>query len=468
MGDEITKKMTVGVVGCGTMGAGISEISAKAGYRVIFSEVDDAQVEQGLERIEHSLGRAEAKGKITSEQRHDILKRISATTELKGLAEADVVIEAIPEFLDLKRDVFAKLDEVLKEDAIIATNTSSLSVIELAVATKRPERVLGIHFFNPAPVMQLVELVTTVTSAPDVVDTARAFVEGMGKKVVLCRDRAGFIANLLLFPYLNEAVKLLEGGFASREDIDAAMRFGAGHPMGPLSLLDLVGLDSCSEILESLYKQFSEPRYAPSPAFRHLVAANYMGRKSTKGFYTYGEADSPATVEDDRSGRVINLPEPSLDVQRVGIIGTGTMGAGLVEVAARSGAQVVCRGRSDASVAKTKAAIEKSTAKAVDKGKLDENAREQILGRVTWTTDLASVGDCDVIIESLAEDLELKKTLFAELDLVAKHGAILGTGTSSLPVIEIASATTRPESVVGIHFFNPANLMKLVEIVRTV
>ncbi|MEO7804782.1 MAG: 3-hydroxybutyryl-CoA dehydrogenase, partial [Actinomycetota bacterium] len=293
---------TVGVVGCGTMGSGICEIAARAGYRVIVHEISDVSAEEGLARIAHSLARAESRDKITAQDLKTALGLISTTTEVAGLSECDLVIEAIPEFLDLKKAMFASLDEVLSDEAIIATNTSSLSVIELAVATKRPERVLGIHFFNPAPVMELVELVKTVTSSQSVVDDARTFVESLGKKVVECRDRAGFIANLLLFPYLNESVKLLEAGFASREDIDAAMRFGAGHPMGPLALLDLVGLDSCAEILESLYRQFHEPRYAPSPGFRHLVGAGYLGRKSGRGFYTFEEPDSPKTAQDNRSG----------------------------------------------------------------------------------------------------------------------------------------------------------------------
>lgn len=459
---------TVGVVGCGTMGSGIAEIASRAGFQVVFSEVDDSAVEVGLERIEHSLARAEAKGKITAQQRAEEFGRISGVTQVKGLADCQLVIEAIPEFLDLKRSLFEELDSVLAPDAIIATNTSSLSVIELAVATKRPERVLGIHFFNPAPVMQLVELVHTVTTASDVVELARGFVESLGKRPVTCRDRAGFIANLLLFPYVNEAVKLLETGFASREDIDAAMRFGAGHPMGPLALLDLVGLDSCSEILESLYKSFGEPRYAPSPMFRHLVSAGYLGRKTGRGFYTFESPDSSQVVADRRSGRVLELPEASRTIAKVGVVGTGTMGAGLVEVFARSGLEVVCRGRSDVSLTKARETIERSTARAVDKGKMDESQREQTLGRISWATEFEALHDCDLLLESVAEEIDLKLDLFRELDRVAKDDAVLATGTSSLPVVAMAAATSRPEQVVGIHFFNPANLMRLVELVRTV
>lgn len=459
---------TVGVLGCGTMGSGISETAARAGYRVVFVEVDDDRVKAGLERIRHSLARAEAAGKLSADDAKSTLERIEGSTDSKSLADADLVIEAIPEVLDLKRVAFAEVDSIAPEHAILATNTSSLSVIELAVSTGRPQRVLGIHFFNPAPVMELVELVQTVTSDPDAVKFAQQFIESLGKTPVVCRDRAGFIANLLLFPYLNEAVKLLEAGFATREDIDSAMRLGAGHPMGPLALLDLVGLDSCAEILESLYRQFAEQRYAPSPAFRHLAGAGYLGRKTGRGFYTYEEPDSPKVVEDGRSGRVLSLPEPNGEVKKVAIIGTGTMGAGLVEVAAKAGLEVVCRARSADSLGKVKNAVSKSSAKAVERSKISKEDADALIERITFTTEFDAIADADLVIESVAEDLSLKRELFAEIDRFAKKEAILGTGTSSLPVIEIAAATTRPERVVGIHFFNPAAIMKLVELVRTV
>jgi 3-hydroxybutyryl-CoA dehydrogenase len=459
---------SVGILGCGTMGSGISEVVARAGYRVVFVEVDDDRKKAGLERIEHSLGRAEDAGKITPDEKKSVLDRIDGTTDVRAMAEADIVIEAIPEDLDLKRSAFGEIDSIAPEHTILATNTSSLPVIELAVATGRPQRVVGIHFFNPAPVMELVELAQTVTSDPDAVEAAQQFIESLGKTPVVCRDRAGFIANLLLFPFLNEAVKLLEAGFASREDIDAAMRFGAGHPMGPLALLDLVGLDSCAEILESLYKQFAEQRYAPSPAFRHLVGAGYLGRKTGRGFYTYEEPDSPKVLDDGRSGRVLSLPEPGKQIQKVAVVGTGTMGAGLVEVAAKSGLEVVCRGRSEDSIKRAKAAISKSASKAVERSKMTQEEADALLGRIQFSTGLEEIAQADLVIESVAEDIDLKRSLFEEIDRFAKEDAIMGTGTSSLPVVEIASATARPEKVLGIHFFNPAAIMRLVELVRTV
>lgn len=458
----------VGVVGCGTMGSGICEIAARASYRVTFVEVDQGAVEAGVNHIVHSLSRSEARGKMSTEEKKTALSLISGTTSLEELGPCELVIEAVPEDLDRKRRLFSTLDSIASPTAILATNTSSLPVIELAVATGRPERVVGLHFFNPPPVMELVELVSTVTSDPDVVDAAGRFAESVGKTVLRCRDRAGFIANLLLFPYLNEAVKLLEAGAASREDIDAAMRLGAGHPMGPLQLLDLVGLDSCAEILESLYRQFAEHRYTPAPAFRHLAVAGYLGRKTGKGFYTYDTPDSAATRADERSGDRIALPQPSRKISRFGIVGTGLMGAGLVEVAAKAGFETVAWGRSEESCEKARVRVAKSIGKAVERGKISPEERDAVVERVRWSTDIEALADCDLVLESVAEDLELKRSIFSELDRVAKPDAILGSGTSSLPVIEMAAATSRPEQVLGIHFFNPVPVMRLVELVRTV
>ncbi|MDP9234758.1 MAG: 3-hydroxyacyl-CoA dehydrogenase NAD-binding domain-containing protein, partial [Actinomycetota bacterium] len=241
MGLEIKK---VGVVGCGTMGSGICEICARSGFEVFFSEANPEAVDEGKERIGRSLGRIVERGRLSQAEADAVLGRISGSTSFEGLSACDLVFEAVPEHLDLKKQVFSRLDEILGAEAILATNTSSLPVIDMAVATSRPERVIGFHFFNPAQIMKLVELVHTVATDAEVIQSARAFAERLGKVPVACRDRAGFIANVLLFPYLNEAVRMFEQGYATREDIDASMQLGCGHPLGPLSLLDLIGLDS--------------------------------------------------------------------------------------------------------------------------------------------------------------------------------------------------------------------------------
>lgn len=454
----------VGVVGCGTMGSGICEVSARAGMHVTFFEVSDEAVAQGEDRIKRSVERAVRKGKMEQEEADEVLSRISSTTDLDGLRDCDIAFEAVPEHLELKKDVFARLDEILGPEAILATNTSSLPVIDMAVATKRPSRVLGFHFFNPAQVMKLVELVHTVATEEDALESAREFAEKLGKVPVACRDRAGFIANLLLFPYLNAAVRMYDQGFASREDIDAAMQLGCGHPMGPLALLDLIGLDSSYEICEALWRQFRDDQDAPAPLMKQFVVAGYMGRKSGRGFYRYEAPESPV-VADGAPG-----PERSgtSDVETVGVVGTGLMASGIAEVAAKAGNEVTLRGRSEASIKKAKGAIQKSLDKAVSRGKLEQAAADEILGRVTTTLEFSDLAECDLVVEAVAEDLGVKEEIFRELDKALKPDAVLATTTSSLSVVDLAAATDRPDRVVGLHFFNPAPIMKLVEVVRTV
>jgi 3-hydroxybutyryl-CoA dehydrogenase len=455
---------TVGVVGCGTMGSGIAEACARAGHDVVVRVLDEAHLKSGRSRIEDSLGRAVAQGRLEDAERDAALERIRLTTDASDLGAADLVVEAVPERLEAKQQVFAELQSACRPDAVLATNTSSLPVIELAAASNRPEQVVGLHFFNPAPVMRLVELVETVATAPSVLDTALRFADSLGKTVVACRDRAGFIANLLLFPYLNEAVELLDSGHATREDIDAAMRLGAGHPMGPLELVDLIGLDACMQILESLHKQFADTRYVPSPVFRQLVTAGFSGRKAGRGIYAYGEDGSGH--RDTRSGP--DLPPPEAEVKRMGVVGTGVVASGVVEVAAKAGLDVACWGRSEDSVERARAAVEKSTSRAMEKGKLSAEDRDALLGRISLTTDLADLAACELVVEAVTEDLGIKKGIFRSLAEATPETAILATATSSLPVIDLAAETGRIERVLGIHFFNPVPVMKLVELVPTV
>jgi 3-hydroxybutyryl-CoA dehydrogenase len=282
--EEVT---SVGVIGAGVMGSGIVEVCARADLRTVFLEADDALVGAGRHRIERSLSRAVDRGKLGAEERDGVLDRISGTTDVADLADVDLVIEAATEDLEVKRSLFARLDEATRPEVVLASNTSSIPIVELGAATERPDRVVGMHFFNPVPVMDLIEIVRSIATSDETVEFARAFGAILGKETVLSRDRAGFIVNTLLVPYLNGAVRMLEQGFASREDIDTAIRLGLAHPMGPLTLMDLIGLDTCLHIADVLYEEFRDPAFAPPPLLKRMVSAGRLGRKSGLGFYEY-------------------------------------------------------------------------------------------------------------------------------------------------------------------------------------
>ncbi len=277
----------VGVVGSGIMGAGVAEVAAKAGHEVILRSRKQETADAMVASLEKSLAKQVEREKITAEDRDAVLGRVTATSELTALKDCDLVLESIVEDLEVKKALFNELDRIVREGAILATNTSTLSVIDLAMETGRPERVCGIHFFNPATAMKLVEVVRPLTASDETIAEALAFAEACGKSPVTVKDEAGFIVNALLFPYLNNAVKMLERGVASREDIDSAMQGGCNFPMGPLALLDLVGLDTSLSILDALYDEFKDPNYAAAPTLRRLVTAQQLGRKSGQGFYTY-------------------------------------------------------------------------------------------------------------------------------------------------------------------------------------
>ncbi|WP_338051538.1 3-hydroxybutyryl-CoA dehydrogenase [Pseudonocardia acidicola] len=460
---------TVGVVGLGTMGAGIVEVFARNGLQVIAAEVDEEAVARGRSHLETSTRRAIERGKLTEEAAAELLGRITTTTSLADMADADLVIEAVPESLDLKAAVFAELDKVVRPEVILASNTSSLSVTELSVRTARPGKVVGMHFFNPAPVQKLVELVRTVVTEPDVIDDLKAFAATLDKVPVVIGDRAGFIANALLFGYLNHAAGMYESHYASREDLDAAMRYGCGYPMGPLALLDLIGLDTAYEILNTMYRQSRNQLHAPTPILKQMITAGLLGRKSGRGFYTYEKPHSSKVVPDAFTPNG-TVPDdvPVRDVQRVGVVGTGTMASGIVEVLAKAGLDVIVRGRSDSKVEGSIAGIRKSLEKAVVRGRISESDRDATMSRITGTTRLEDFADVDLVIEAIAEELDIKRAVFAALDEICKPGAILATTTSSLPVVECAAATSRPADVLGLHFFNPAPVMKLVEVVSTI
>ncbi|CDZ91552.1 3-hydroxybutyryl-CoA dehydrogenase [Rhodococcus ruber] len=278
----------IGVVGGGTMGAGIAEVCAKAGSDVIVLETSEEFAEAARKRVAGSIGKGVARGKITQEEADAAVARVRVTTDVTDLADRDLVIEAAPEIESLKVDIFTKLDAVVKPSGILATNTSSLPVIKMAQATSRPGQVVGVHFFNPVPVMPLVEIISALTTEEETANAVFDYVKNtLGKTTVRAGDRAGFIVNALLIPYLTSAVRMLESGYATKEDIDAAMKGGCGYPMGPLTLIDTVGLDVTLNAAQSLYDEFAEPHYAPPALLRRMVDAGRLGRKAGQGFYSY-------------------------------------------------------------------------------------------------------------------------------------------------------------------------------------
>ncbi|MBF9071320.1 3-hydroxyacyl-CoA dehydrogenase family protein [Streptacidiphilus fuscans] len=456
----------VAVVGLGTMGAGIAEIVARSGRQVIGIEASPAEAHAARVRIEEATAHHVRREHLTEEERTALLARIRVTDDLTAAAEAQLVIEEVPEQLELKRDLFAQLDKICPPETVLATGTTALSVTRIAAATARPERVLGLHFFNPAPVMQLVEVVRTVLTSAQVADDAAEFARSLGKSPVAAGDRAGFIVNGLLFAYLNQAAAMFESRYASREDIDAAMRFGCGLPMGPLALLDLIGIDTARTVLEAMYAQSHDRLHAPAPILGQLSAAGLLGRKSGRGFYTYAAPGSSQIVAEENAGATVRVA--GREVRSVGVCGSGTMATGIAEVFAKSGYEVTLVARSQEKADKAKAAIQKSLDRMVSKGRLAEEDRDAALARVTATGSYEDLHSVDLAMEAVAEDLTVKRELFATLDKICKPGAVLATTTSSLPVIQCATATSRPQDVIGMHFFNPAPAMKLVEVVSTV
>jgi 3-hydroxybutyryl-CoA dehydrogenase len=406
MAHEINR---VGVVGLGTMGAGIVEVFARAGLDVVAVEVDAGPLERGRATLTASVGRAVARGRLAAADRDALLARVDLTTDTAALGPVDLVVEAVPERMELKRAVFAELERVCRRDAVLATNTSSLAVTEIAAGTDRADRVVGMHFFNPAPVMRLVEVVRTVLTDPDAVAAVSSLCTRIGKVGVSVGDRAGFIANALLFGYLNQAVGMVGSGRVAPTELDAAMTLGAGLPMGPLALLDLIGLDVAYEILTTMYRRGGRGvRHAPDPLLAEMVAAGLLGRKSGRGFHRYGPDGPPAETAAE-SG----VDTPAM----VGVVAGGGPLTGLAAALADAGDRVT----------------------TVESGRLDD------------------LGPADVVLCDGGPEV------FAALDAVCRPGAVLAS-VSDRPVVGNAAATSRPADVVGLHPVGE----RLVEVVHTV
>ncbi|MEU2546193.1 3-hydroxybutyryl-CoA dehydrogenase [Streptomyces roseolus] len=463
-----TPLSTIAVVGLGTMGTGIADVLVRAGREVVGIDVSESAAARAVAALEASTARAVARERITEDERQDALARFRVYSDLQAAAAADLVIEVVPETYETKQEVFRALDGIVRPDAILATGTNALSVTRLAADSARPERVLGLHFFAPVQAMKLVEVVSSVLTDPRAVEAVTRLAEDLGKEPVAVGDRAGFIADGLLFGYLNQAAAMYEARYASREDIDAAMKLGCGLPMGPLELLDLVGIDTARTVLDAMYQASHDRLHAPAPILKQLSEAGLTGRKAGRGFYTYAAPGSAEKVADAQTPAAAGAGGTGREVRSVGVAGSGTMASGIAEVFAKAGYDVVLAARSQEKADAAKAYIAKSLARSVAKGRMTEEAREETLARIAPAGSLDAFAEVDLAVEAVAEDLAVKQELFGRLDKICKPGAVLATTTSSLPVVACAKATDRPQDVIGMHFFNPAPAMKLVEIVRTV
>ncbi|WP_121434063.1 3-hydroxyacyl-CoA dehydrogenase family protein [Actinomadura pelletieri] len=399
----------VGVVGLGTMGAGIAEVLARGGLAVVGVEVNEEALERGRGHLRRSTGRAVERGRLTEEEQRAVLDRIAFSVDFTDLSACDLVVEAVPERLDLKRAVFAELDRVCGDDAVLATNTSSLSVTGIAAGTSRPAKVVGVHFFNPAPVMRLVEVIGTVLTEPDAVCRVAELLKGLGKTPVAVGDRAGFVANRLLFGYLNQAAALLDSGHATRDDIDTAMKVGAGLPMGPFALMDLIGLDTCLGVLDAIYAESRDRRHAAAPLLRQLVTAGLLGRKTGRGFHTHDGSPAP-------KAEPVDGPPPV-----VGLVGVGPLADAIAALCDRAGSPV--------------------------------------------RDSAAGLADCDLVIEA-AEDADAGRALLSAVAQAVKPGTVLAVTSVDGSVVRQAMATGRPADVVGLHLPDPAG--PLAEIAVTV
>lgn len=417
----------IAVIGSGTVGTAVAELARGAGIEVVAAEGADA---------------------------------------LPALDGCQLVVEAVAERFAVKQDVLAELAKSAPESATLVTTTSSLGITDLALAADIPARLVGLSLALPAATRTLAEVVRTPLVSTAAVEDVVGFAEAAGRKVALVDDRPGFITTRLLYGYLNHAVSMVEGGYATAADVDAAMRFGCGYPVGPIAAIDAIGLDVFTDALEALYAATGERVHAPAPMLKQLVASGRLGQKSGKGFYTYSEPGS-AEVVAAAAGASAAAAEPR-PISSVGVVGSGTMATGIIEVFAKSGFDVTFVARGEEKVQRVTAALTKSLDKQVAKGRLSQEDRDGILARVSGVTSVEGLGEVDLVVEAVVEDLAVKAELFRNLDRICKPGAVLATTTSSLPVIEMAAVTSRPQDVVGLHFFNPAPIMKLVEIVSTI
>jgi 3-hydroxybutyryl-CoA dehydrogenase len=380
------------------------------------------------------------------------------------MALANIVVEAVPEQRAAKIGVMRQADDACSPGTILATSASALSVTELAAATGRPSRVVGLHMSTPVSATGVAEVVRTVMTDVSALNYVRALVRRLGKTEVTVGDRVGLISTALLFGYLNQAAAMHDEQFADRDDIDTAMRLGCGLPLGPLETMDLIGIDTACDVMTVLAERLDEPVLVPNRHLRHMALAGLLGRKSGQGFYCYDEIGNRVQPTGS-AGIALADPPPGRPVRRIGIVGSGVMATGIAEVCVKAGFPTTLVGRTQQRAEASRSLLAASIGRAAERGKLTQQEHDAAVLRLSPRCDLTALADCDLVIEAVIEDLDVKKGVFACLGRICQQTAVMATITSSLPVIECAVASSRPQDVLGIHFFNPATQMRLVEII---
>jgi 3-hydroxybutyryl-CoA dehydrogenase len=462
----------VGVVGMGTMGSNIAIVCIRGGVETAACEANESALQAGMDRVRSFLEAGVQKGKNSPEDRDAMLGRLTGTTSLTELADCDLVIEAINENRDDKNALLQKLDAILDENAILASNTSTLSITNMGAASGRPGRTIGTHFCLPAALNKTVEAAPGLLTSEETMADTTAFLEKVGQIPIRVKDTPGFILNYFLIPFQNDCIRLIEAGYTTAADIDTGLRLGLGYKMGIMRLLDIEGLDIHRTVSLSLYEQLKDPRYFPPPLVDKMIDAGHLGTKTGKGFYNYEKPGVFGVAEskpEEGASRDISRGKPLSDaVRKVGVIGLGTMGSGIAQVCVTAGLEVIGIEANAEVLEAGLGRIRKNLDGAVKRGKMSEADKTAALDRLRGGGDLNELSDCDLIIEVVVENIGVKLDIFEKLESIAKKDAIFASNTSCLSVTAMAAKTKRPERVLGLHFFNPPYAMPLVEVVEAI
>ena len=459
----------VGIIGVGTMGSNIAILCARAGIETLIADENENNLNYGFENIQKFLSVGVSKEKLTETQKKTIEDSIHKVTSMQALNDCEIIIEAIVEDINAKKNLFKKLNSYVNEEAVFASNTSTLSITNLGSHSGRPDKTIGTHFSLPAALNKTVEISSGLQTSEETYEKTFKFLEKIGQIPSKTKDTPGFILNYFLSPFLNDCIHLIETGYTTPFDLDTAVKLGLGYKIGPMELLDIEGLDIHRTVSLSLYEQLKDPRYIPPDLVNKMIDSGSLGTKTGKGFYTYKKPGFFGTAErEDKSKQIketINFPE---NIKKIGIIGLGTMGSGIAQVCLTSGFEVFGVEGNEEILKKGLEKIEGNLEVAVQRGKLESSSKSEILTRLQGSTEISSLTECDLVIEVIIENLDAKIKMFIELDNVVKIDSILATNSSCLSVSSIASSTNRSDKVLGLHFFNPPYAMKLVEVIQAI